>query len=139
MPELDHETLSQAQERVSAMKLGQQPGGCRKCGCVKAGHQGKGLGCSGVGGNCPCDGEYEPMQSTGAASAEKTRRTRSDAGKPRETLYVELPGVRFNLGVSEGKDALSDYITALIAQGDATALGKLVDSLLLTIDRLRAK
>lgn len=64
----------------------------------------------------------------------RQRATRSDAGKPRESFYVSIPGVRYDMNTSEGRLELK----AMIAQSGATpAIDSIIDSLLNHIDRLR--
>ena len=75
-------------------------------------------------------------QVSSPAAPERNRRTRSDAGKPRESFYVSIPGVRFDMSTEEGRAAVKTWIAQ---QGASPCVDDIIDSLLREIDRLRAK
>lgn len=66
------------------------------------------------------------------------RKQRSDAGKPRESFYVTIPGVRFDMGIDSGRSAFKSWLQAALS-GEETAqfVPDVIDGLLREIDRHR--
>ena len=81
--------------------------------------------------------ESIPAGRDGAAAPWRKRATRKDAGKPRESVYVSIPGVRFDLTMTDGKEAFFDWVSTQIKPESLLALA--VGELTGIIDRLRAK
>ena len=95
-------------------------------------------------------GESQPINATlplGAAriagdnaTEQKTRKTRSDAGKERgPRIYVDAPGVRFDLMHVEGRASFKYWISRTFQEGGAMFGNAAIDELLAHIDRLVAK
>ena len=71
------------------------------------------------------------------ASQAPARRKRSDAGKARETFYVSIPGVRFDMGIVGGREAFIAWLESQV--GNASDVLGAVKDVLKEIDHLRAK
>lgn len=71
----------------------------------------------------------------------RTRAKRSDAGKPRETFYVSIPGIRFDLAEDVGREAFKRWFgAAILEQGNMLVLCvKALDELFAVLDRLRSR
>lgn len=73
------------------------------------------------------------------------RKTRSDAGKPREKkaadgyeLWIKIPGVHCDVASPVGRRALSDHVAS--GATEFSGIGwEIIEQLLKEIDRLRAK
>ena len=66
------------------------------------------------------------------AESAVSRKERTDKGVPR--LYVEIPGVRFDVGTEDGRKAIKAWIAQ---QGAEPCVDDIFDGLLAIIDRLR--
>jgi hypothetical protein len=67
-----------------------------------------------------------------------TRKQRSDAGKPRESLYIQLtPAVRIDLSVPEGRQYLKDCFPS--PEENRKTAWPIIEALLAHIDKLRAR
>lgn len=75
-----------------------------------------------------------------AGTPPKPRAPRSDKGKPRETLYIQTYGVRFDLADNYGRESFKrEFGAAILEQGERLIwCMKCIDELLREIDRLRA-
>ena len=72
----------------------------------------------------------------------RKRAVRSDKGVPRESFYVSIPGVRFDMKEHEGFVAFGlwlDAQTEPLGHPTSLAIGEIIRQLLSEIDRLRAK
>ena len=70
------------------------------------------------------------------------RKPLSDKGVPRESFYVSIPGVRFDMKEHEGFVAFGlwlDAQTEPLGHPTSLAIGEIIRQLLSEIDRLRAK
>lgn len=65
------------------------------------------------------------------------RKTRADKDQPR--LYVEIPGVRYDISQEEGRAALKCHIGFLVVKADESQVLDLFDSVLAIVDRLLKK
>ena len=78
-----------------------------------------------------------PISDTAAATAlGRLRKRRSDAGKPR--IFVDAPGVRFDLMHLEGRTAFKYWIAHVYVEGGAVFGNAAVDQLLRHIESLTA-
>jgi hypothetical protein len=69
----------------------------------------------------------------------RTRAKRSDAGKPRETFYVSIPGIRFDLTVGQARESFMALIAQAMQSSDTQPwVMQAIRQLLSEIDRLRA-
>jgi hypothetical protein len=77
-----------------------------------------------------------PTQQTETSTPEsRARKTRSDAGKPRQKFYLSIPGVRFDMDEAEGRVAFHNHLDKQVADGQVDAVGAIVRALLREIDR----
>lgn len=66
------------------------------------------------------------------------RKKRADAGKPRETFYVSIPGVRFDVGSVDGRTAFERWLSGSLT-GQSADIVDAIRQVLREIDRLRMK
>lgn len=66
------------------------------------------------------------------------RKQRSDAGKPRESVFLTIPGVRFDLAADAGREAYLSWVSgALASESCHQMIPASIEQLLAHIDRLR--
>lgn len=84
--------------------------------------------------------QNSPQTAPQPLQAPTGRKQRSDAGKPRESFYVSIPGVRFDMNEAFGNEAYREWLWAKLPEGlgdtRAYIMGTVYD-LLREIDRLR--
>lgn len=92
-------------------------------------------------GSARIAGDNAMQQQTQTSTPEtRTRKTRSDAGKERgPRIYIDAPGVRFDLMHVEGRASFKYWISRTFQEGGAMFGNAAIDELLAHIDRLVAK
>lgn len=66
-----------------------------------------------------------------------TRKQRNDKGKPRETLFIEGAGVRWDLSVPEGRELFDTWLERQIVTGNHAAVRAAWAETMKHLDRLR--
>ena len=93
----------------------------------------------------PDSPEERAMQKWGKAMSEfeqkpaPNRKPRSDKGVPRDSFYVSIPGVRFDLNHDTGRVAFIEFLSRCVEEKKIESVIGFVVELFREIDRLRSK
>jgi hypothetical protein len=77
------------------------------------------------------------LRDTSQQEPQRTRKPRSDKGVPRESFYLNVPAVRWDMSMAAGREEFNDWLAGVV-EGDER-LRRVVEQLLAEIDRLRGK